>query len=158
MKAVSVKELKEELSLHSSKELLEICLRLARFKKENKELLTYILFESSDEISYVESIKEEIDQQFKHINKKSYYFIRKSVRKILLNIRKYARYSQKKETEIELLIYFCGKLNKFTPSIQKNTRLRNFYNKQIERIRKKVSFLHEDLQYDYGIELNVLNK
>jgi vacuolar-type H+-ATPase catalytic subunit A/Vma1 len=157
MKAVTVKELRQELSNRAPKELLELCLRLSKFKKENKELLTYLLFESSDEVSYVESVKREIDQQFEQVNKKSYYLIRKSVRKILLNIRKYIRYTQKKQTEIDLLIYFCAKLKKFTPAIQKNTRLRNIYNGQIETIRKKVSFLHEDLQYDYGIELNALN-
>jgi hypothetical protein len=157
MKAVTLKELRQELSNRAPKELLELCLRLSKFKKENKELLTYLLFESTDEVLYVESVKREIDQQFEQVNKKSYYLIRKSVRKILLNIRKYIRYTRKKQTEIDLLIYFCAKLKKFTPSIQENTRLRNLYNGQIETIRKKVSFLHEDLQYDYGIELNALN-
>jgi len=157
MKAVTVNELKQELNNRSPKELLGLCLRLSKFKKENKELLTYLLFESSDEASYIESVKSEIDQQFEQINKKSYYVIKKSLRKILLNTRKYIRYSQKKETEIDLLIYFCVKLRKFTPSIQKSTRLLNIYNGQIETIRKKLSFLHEDLQFDYGSELNALN-
>jgi hypothetical protein len=157
MKAVTVNELKQELYNRSPEELLGLCLRLSKFKKENKELLTYLLFESSNEASYIESVKSEIDQQFEQINKKSYYIIKRSLRKILLSTRKYIRYSQKKETEIDLLIYFCVKLKKFTPSIQKSTRLLNIYNGQIETIRKKVSFLHEDLQFDYGIELNALN-
>lgn len=157
MKAVTIKELKQELENIPPKELRELCLRLSRFKKENKELLTYLLFESSDELSYVESVKKEIDLQFEQINKKSYYFIKKCVRRILRNIRKYIRYSQKKQTEVDLLIYFCAKLKKLSPSIQKNTGLRNLYARQIETIRKKVSCLHEDLQYDYGIELDALN-
>lgn len=156
MKAVTVKELKQELNNRTPEELFELCLRLSKFKKENKELLTYLLFESSDEVSYVESVKSEIDLQFDQINKKSYYFIRKGVRKILSGIRKYSRYSQKKVTEIDLLIYFCAKLKKFTPSIQNNTGLLNLYTRQIEAIRKKVSALHEDLQYDYGVELEAL--
>jgi hypothetical protein len=156
MKAVTVKELKDELNNYTPKELRELCLRLARFKKENKELLTYLLFESSDETFYIESVKSEVDQQFEQINKKSHYLIKKSFRKILRGIKKYARYSQKKETEVELLVYFCARLKKFTPSIQKNTGLQNFYNRQIETIRKKVSLLHEDLQFDYGMELNAL--
>ena len=73
MKAVSVKELKEELRNRSQKELLELCLRLSVFKKENKELLTYLLFESYDETLYIESVKKEIDEQFLQINKKTYY-------------------------------------------------------------------------------------
>jgi len=130
---------------------------LSRFKKENKELLTYLLFESSSEALYIESVKREIDQQFELINKKSYYLIKKSLRKILRNIKKNSRYSLKKETEIDLLIYFCVKLKSFTPSIQKNTRLLNIYNGQIESIRKKLTFVHEDLQFDYETELNDLN-
>ena len=157
MKAVTVKELQQELNNCTPKELRELCLRLSKFKKENKELLTYLLFESSDEVSYVESVKREIDLQFEQINRKSYYFIKKCVRRILLIIRKYIRYSKKKETEIDLLIYFCVKLKKISPSIQTNTGLRNLYIRQIETIRKKISSLHEDLQYDYGIELNALN-
>ena len=157
MKAVTVKELKEELTNYTPKELRELCLRLARFKKENKELLTYLLFESSNEALYVESVKKEVDQQFEQINKKSHYLIKKSFRKILRIIRKYARYSQKKETEVELLVYFCTKIKKFTPSVQKNTGLQNFYNRLIETIRKKVSLLHEELQFDYGTELNALS-
>ena len=77
MKAVTVKEISQELLNLSPKELRDLCLRLSRFKKENKELLTYLLFESSDEASYIESVKKEIDQQFELVNKKSYYFIKK---------------------------------------------------------------------------------
>ena len=156
MKAVTVKELNQELSFRTSKELRELCLRLARFKKENKELLTYLLFESSDEESYIESVKNEVDQQFEKVNKKSWHLIKKSLRKILLNIRKYTRYSQNKKTEIDLLIYYCVKLKKFSPSIEKNSRLRKIYDLQVETIIKKISLLHEDLQFDYGIELNAL--
>lgn len=156
MKAVTVKELKQELNTRSAKELLELCLRLSKFKKENKELLTYLLFESSDEYLYVESVKKEIDWQFDQINKKTYYLIKKSVRKILNNTKKYIRYSQKKETEVELLIYFCTKLKNLTPPIQKSTKLQNLYNTQIAVIRKKITALHEDLKYDYGVELDAL--
>jgi hypothetical protein len=156
MKAVTIKDLKEELTNNTPKELRDLCLRLARFKKENKELLTYLLFESSDEAFYIEDVKKEVDEQFEIINRKSHYLIKKSFRKILRTIRKYARYSQKKETEVELLLYFCIKLKKFTPSIHKNSGLQNFYNKQIEAIRKKVTLLHEDLQFDYEIELENL--
>ena len=157
MKAVTIKELKEELANYSPKELRELCLRLARFKKENKELLTYLMFESSDESLYIEDVKKEIDEQFLQINKKSQYLIKKSFRKILRTIRKYSRYSPKKETEVVLLIYFCTRLKNFSPSIHKNTGLQNFYTRLIDSIRKKVKLLHEDLQFDFGTELNSLD-
>ena len=156
MKAVTVKEISQELLDLTPKELRDLCLRLSRFKKENKELLTYLLFESSDEASYVESVKKEIDLQFDKINKRSYYFIKKGLRRILFNTRKYIRYSQNKKTEIDLLIYYCSKMKEFTPSIQGNAALRNLYLRQIGTIREKLGSLHEDLQYDYGLVLKAL--
>ena len=58
MKPVTVSILKKELRQHSQQELIEICLQLAKFKKENKELLTYVLFDSRDEDEYIRAIKE----------------------------------------------------------------------------------------------------
>ncbi|MBQ4822558.1 hypothetical protein [Aquimarina sp. MMG016] len=156
MKTATVKELKTELGYRSRDELVDICLRLSRFKKENKELLTYLLFESTHEEGYIIGVKEEIDEQFELINTSSYYFIKKSVRKILRMIKKYIRYSKNKETEVELLLYFCQKLKDFKPSIKNNTVLLNIYYREINSIKKKVSTLHEDLQYDYLLELESL--
>ena len=76
MKAASIRELKLELSSRSQGELLELCLRLSKFKKENKELLTYLLYEASNEPAYVESVKREIEQLFEQVNKRNYYFIK----------------------------------------------------------------------------------
>ena len=79
MKAATVRELKLELSNRSSAELLELCLRLSKFKKENKELLTYLLYEASDEATYIHNIKGEIAEQFEQINRSSYYFIKEFI-------------------------------------------------------------------------------
>ena len=106
MKTATVKHIKDELKYTSQEELINLCLRLSRFKKENKELLTYLLFESGNEQGYIDSIKEETDEQFDQINTASYFYIKKSIRKILRNLKKYNRYSLNKETEVELLIYF----------------------------------------------------
>lgn len=156
MKAVSVVTIKKELQHRSSDELMQLCLRLSKFKKENKELLTYLLFEAHDESGYIETVKAEIDAQFEVINTNSYFYIKKSVRKILRNIKKYARYSLKKETEAELLLYFCQQLKAFKPSIKNNTTLINIYNRQLALAEKLVSGLHEDLQYDFGLEIEEL--
>ncbi|MDP3353474.1 MAG: hypothetical protein Q8S44_07020, partial [Flavobacteriaceae bacterium] len=60
MKIVTVKEIKTELSHHSTTELIEIILRLSKFKKNNKELLTYLLFEAENEEEFIKKIKIEI--------------------------------------------------------------------------------------------------
>ena len=156
MEIASIKTLKEELKHQSSAELLELCLKLIRFKKENKELLTYLLFEEHDEERYIESIKKEMDTLFDAINTKSYFFIRKSVRKILTNTKKHIRISKKKETEVVLLIYYCKKLKSMKPSINRSPRLQNILTTQVKLIEKIVLKLHEDLQYDYQLELDEL--
>jgi len=153
MKSATVREIKKELQERSPKEILELCLRLSRFKKENKELLTYLLFEASDEAMYIESVKEEIDEKFEKVNRKSPYFVKKSIRTILNHTKKYIRYSQNKETELELLIYFIQKLKSFQPSIHRNRKVETIYLRLIQECKKKTALLHEDLQYDYYREL-----
>ena len=153
MKAATVVQLKKELETLDSEQLKTLCLRLARFKLENKELLTYLLFESENESYYIEGIKETADLLFEEINTKSYFYIKKSVRKILRMLKKHARYSNKKETEIELLLYYCYKLKTFKPSISNNVTLTNIYLRQVDSIEKKIIKLHEDLQYDFNIQL-----
>ncbi len=149
MKAATVRELKTELAKYDQKQLIDICLRLSKFKKENKELLTYLLYEAENESGYIISIKEEIDIQFETINRKSFYLMKKSIRKIQRMAKKFIRYSQNKETEVEILIYFCQKLKNCQPSIDRSKALTNIYQKQVEYIQRKIKNLHEDLQYDY---------
>lgn len=156
MKAATVVQIKKELQHKNPEELLEVCLRLSKFKKENKELLTYLLFESDHEAGYIESVKAEMDEVFDEINTTSYFYIKKSVRKILRNVKKYIRYSGNKETEVQLLLYFCKKLKELSPSITKNTTLTNLYERQYLFIEKKLTGLHEDLQHDYSLMLKDL--
>lgn len=156
MKAATVRELKIELQRRSPEDLVALCLRLSKFKKENKELLTYLLYEAEDEEGYIISVKREMETQFSEINTKSFYFIKKGVRKILRTVKKYIRYSKKKETEVELLLYFCIQLRDMSPSINRNQVLKNLYLRELASIEKKLGALHEDLQYDYRMELDAL--
>ncbi len=156
MKPASISQIKNELKHKNPEETMELCLKLARFKKENKELLSYLLFEEHNELGFINDIKEEIDLEFSNINNSSYYYIKKSVRKILRTIKKYIRFSKKKETEVELLIYFCKKLRTMKPSIDNNLALFNIYYNQKVSVKKTIKKLHEDLQYDYEIEIEEL--
>lgn len=156
MKAATVSQLKKELKYKSSDELEALCLRLARFKKENKELLTYLIFESEDEANYVEQVKESITAGFDEINRSSIYFIKKSIRRILRETKKYIRYSSEKETEVVLLLFFCECLGNFRPSLRENRAMMNLLDRQLVLIKTKIKGLHEDLQYDYNKELKIL--
>ena len=153
MKAATINELKQELNVISPAALLEICLRLAKYKKDNKELISYLLFESHDEAAYINSVKNNMDEQFALINKTNLYFAKKSLRKILRTTGKYIRYTGSKQAEVELLLYFCTSLVNSGISINKNLPLKNLYQGQLKKINKVITTLHEDLQYDYLKEL-----
>ena len=153
MKASTIHEIKQELSALKPIELVDLCLRLGRFKKENKELLTYLLFEAHDEQGYINSIKNEIDELFETINLSHLYFAKKTLRKIVRIINKYCRYSGNKQTEIDLRIYFCKKLKASGIPFHRNTVISNLFESQLKKINTQLSFLHEDLQYDYLKEL-----
>ena len=156
MKAATIREIKQELGHKSEEELVVLCLRLAKFKKENKELLTYLLYEASNEEGYIDSIKREIDEQFELLNKRSVYLAKKGIRKILRTVKKYIRYSKKKETEVELLLYFCSCMAEMSSTMRRSQVLVNLYIRQIQAIKKKVKALHEDLQFDYELEIREL--
>lgn len=156
MKAATVHEIKQELRGRKTSELVEIALRLARFRKENKELLTYLLFEAHDESSYISSIKEEIDELFGTINLSHLYFAKKTLRKIVRVINKYCRYSGDKQTEVELRFYFCSRLKDSGIPFKRNPVISNLYASQLKKINVVLSTLHEDLQHDYSKDLELL--
>ena len=106
MKAATLNEIKQRLKELEKKELIEICHRLARFKKDNKELLTYLLFEEEDLPNYINQVKEEIDEGFTQVNTSNVYFAKKTIRKILRVANKHIRYAGSKTAEAEILLHY----------------------------------------------------
>ena len=156
MKAATIHELKQELINTPAEQLVELCVRLAKFKKENKELLTYLLFESFDEHAYIENIKTDMLQQFEEINTSSLYFVKKSLRKILRILSKYIRYTGSAEAEVKLILFLCTTLLNSGIPIEKNTVIKNMFQNQLKKISKAIALMHEDLQYEYVKELKQL--
>lgn len=153
MRAATIQEIKQELATLKPNTLTELCLRLARFKKENKELLTYLLFEAHNEQEYVKSVKQEIDDLFADMNQSHLYFAKKTLRKIIRVINKYCRYSNSKQTELELRLHFCTTLNASGIALHRNTVITNLFQSQLKKVYAVLDTLHEDLQYDYRREL-----
>ncbi|MBN1819691.1 MAG: hypothetical protein JW833_03200 [Prolixibacteraceae bacterium] len=158
METASISILKKELQLIPPEKVIEHCIRLAKYKKENKELLSYLLFEAANEQAFIKQVQGEIDGQFENLNSSSIYLAKKTVRKVLKTTNKYIRFSEHKTTEIELLIYFCKKLRKSGLPISRSRILRNLYQRQFERINKVLKMLHEDLQFDYKDDVEMLKK
>lgn len=156
MKTASIQELKQELLALKPAKLTELCLRLARFKKENKELLTFLLFEAHDEEAYVRSVKELIQEGFTELPKPNLYLSKKTLRKILRITNRYIKYAGSKTAEVSLLMYFCQQMKSSEIAYEKSTVLNNLYEAQLKKIRAALQTLHEDIQYDFLRELEDL--
>lgn len=149
MKAASASEIKKQLKTLEHKELVELCLRLSRYKKENKELLTFLLYEADDLPHYIGSVKEELDEIFAGVNTSSVFFAKKTIRKALRVANKYIRYAGEKTVEVDVLLHFCTNFKGLRLDWRKSTLLSRMYDNQIKKISAAVDTLHEDLQYDY---------
>jgi len=156
MKPATSNDIRQELKASSQSKLVELCLRLARFKKENKELLTYLLFEAHDIEAYIKNVKQQMDGDFAEINTSSLYYAKKSLRKILRLTNKHIRYTGNKQAEAELLIHYCETLKRSGIAFQKSNALNNLYHAQLKKIKAAVETMHEDLQYDYIRKLEKL--
>ncbi|MEP2772064.1 MAG: hypothetical protein ABJH05_07940 [Fulvivirga sp.] len=153
MKPASLPELRKELKTRDADEIMQICLRLARFKKDNKELLTYLLFDADNEAGYIEEIKYEIDDLMGEMNTSHIYYAKKSLRKIMRNLNKYIRYSGNKQTEVEILLYFAKAMRDSPVNLNRSSVLSNMYDRLIIKIEKALKSLHQDVQLDYKHEL-----
>ena len=149
MRSATIQEIKTELKTLPASELTELCLRLAKFKKDNKELLTYLLFESADETSFIAATKKEMDESFTELPKPNLYLTKKTLRKILRVTAKQIRYMSSPQAEVELLTYFCRKIHDTKIPLQDSPVLNNLYRQQLKKIRATIATLHEDLQYDF---------
>jgi predicted CopG family antitoxin len=148
MKTATIQEIKQELQALPQSELSDLLLKLARAKKENKELLTFLLFEAHDIEGYIEGVKKEMETAFLDINVSHVYFAKKTIRKVLRITNKYIRFSGSKQAEAELLIHFCKLVKDSGIKIDKNPALNNLYQNQLKKIEKAMDGLHEDMQYD----------
>ena len=131
MKSASVNEIKKELQHVDADTVKALCMRLAKYKKENKELLTYLLFEAHNEQNYIENVKEEINELFKTLPSSNTYLIKKTLRKILRFANKQIKYSGQKQTEVELRIFFCRKTKEARVPLNHSTVLFNLYQQQL---------------------------
>ena len=157
MKAATVYDIKEGLQGLPPAQVAELCLRLVKFKKENKELVTYLLFESQNQAGYIGELKTEMETEFAGINTSQVYFAKKSLRRILRNTNKQARYISSKAAEVELLLAYCQNLKASGLAGKKAPIIEKILHTQLAKVKKLIGTLHEDLQYDYQRLLDKLH-
>lgn len=156
MNTASLNEIKKEINTLDTETLAGLCMRLAKYKKENKELLNYLLFEADNEQAYTASVKETIDELFTDIPAPNLYLTKKTLRKILRFVNKQIKYSGISQTEIALRVYFCTKTKEARIPLTKSTVLFNLYQQQLNRIHTALAKLPEDLRSDYQREIENL--
>lgn len=156
MKAATVHEIKKELNTLESTTLVELCLRLAKFKQDNKALLTYLLYESQDEKAFIQGVKAELDEAMAELPVSQLYFYKKGLRRILRNLNKQIRYSGQPATELELRVSFLTGVRNSGVHLDKSPVLLNLYRQQLRNAHKVMAKLPEDLQFDYQADLQRL--
>ncbi len=157
MTTASLQEIKKELRTLEVDRLQDLCLRLAKYKKENKELLNYLLFEAHHEKAYIENVKEDMVELFGTVpSSRNVYLIKKSLRKVLRYTNRQIKYSGIKQTELELRIFFCTKMKEAEIPLHTGTVLYNLYQQQLKKIESTFAALPEDIRADYDRELNFI--
>ncbi|MCC6370870.1 MAG: hypothetical protein IT236_07700 [Bacteroidia bacterium] len=157
MKTGTIAEIKKELQELEPRQLVDLCIELARYKKDNKEFLGYLIFEAHDKATFMSEVKLQVDQQFAGIDRgNNLYYTKKSLRKILRQIVKYCRYLNDKGLAADLHLYFCYKLKESGIPFRKSQLLINLFEQELKKIKTLIAALHPDLQSDYTGELNQL--
>jgi hypothetical protein len=157
MKAAGLSELKKEFQLLAPGELIELLINIAKYKKDNKEYLGYLLFEAHNKNLFVKEIKKELDGHFAELGKQAnLYYVKKGLRKILRILNKYCKYLNDKALSAEVHIYFTGKLKNSGIAWHKSQLIVNLYAQQLKKINSFISGLHEDLQQDYLNDVDAL--
>ncbi len=144
----SLQQIKKEIQHLGAAQLTDLCIRLSKYKKENKELLAYLLFEAHDENAFIEKAKAEADELFRQLPANTYHMA-KALRKILRLNSKYTKFTGSKHTEIELLLHFGARYIQYADKRVAYKPLRFIFIRQIEKITALIQKLPEDLQADY---------
>lgn len=148
VESYGLQDIKKELQHLSSLQIADLCLRLARYKKENKELLAYLLFQADNQESFIEQIKAESGFMFSQLPVNSYNAA-KSMRKILRMLGKYIKFMGSKEAEISLLLNFCSNYLQYTDRKVSYKPMRLILTRQLLKLRTLIGKLHEDMQADF---------
>lgn len=154
--ANSLNEIKNSLKTLDAQELRMHLLRLAKYKKENKELLSFILYLEGDMNQFLKDVKHEMDEGFSALNTSTSYISAKGLRKVLKMVNKYIKFSADKNAEVEWLIHFCKKMKASPVRIGSSVVLTNLYNRQVERIYRALEHLHDDQRADFRQDFDAL--
>ena len=157
METPKLNTLKKELLKLPAQELVNCLTRLAKYKVENKELLNFLLFYQENTDDYITEIKQIIEDAFDGLPTSDYLKI-KVLRKAIRIMNKHLKFVAEKKQDTELLLFFCQIFIEKRVYRTKLRALQNLFIRQFMRLQKSIDKLEEDLQFDYGRELEELLK
>ena len=155
MNSPKLSELKKELGFKDTLALQTICLRLAKYKTENKELLHYLLFYEDRKDDYVAEVKSIMLAEFDDLHP-SIYYVTKQLRKLTRVMNKHIKYIADKNAETELALYFSELFINHPIANTSHKALIGLLFRQLKRVDKLLVKLEEDLAFDYQQQLDVL--
>jgi hypothetical protein len=157
MNSPKLAELKKELNYLELPEVKELCLRLAKYKTENKELLRYLLFYHDKKEVYVNEVKLLIINEFYDLHP-SIYYVSKQLRKLLRIINKHIKYIGEMDKECDIILCFCDEFIKHPIVTASQQALILLLFRQLKRANKIIPKLNEDLQFYYQQQFDGLIK
>lgn len=149
MRIPSLAEIKRELSHLNEKELMEYIVDLSKFSRDNKSYLYFKLYGRDQPQLYIQSVQEELENEFQSARGDHSYYAKKSAQKIRRKMNKLIKLSKDKTDQLEVLLFFCEKMMEYGYRKHNNQVIENLYMSQLAKAEKIINGLHEDLQFDY---------
>lgn len=155
MESPKLNNIRKEINHLPKEVLVDYCLKIAKYKTENKEFLNYLLFYSDNAELYITEIKKIIDEGFNELPY-SDYTATKVLRKLTRIMNKHIKFIADKSYELELALYFCTQfIDKSSPKTHHKPLIALLF-RQLKRIEKLIPKLDEDLQFDFQSEFDLV--
>lgn len=153
MDSPKLSNIRKEINELPKEILAEYCLKIAKYKTENKEFFNYLLFYSDNTAGYINEVKMIIDEGFDSLTYSDYNST-KVLRKLTRLMNKHIKFIAEKPSEIELALYFCSQfIDKGSPKTSHKPLIGLLF-RQLKRIERIIPKLNEDLQFDYQNEFD----
>ncbi|MEX1190271.1 MAG: hypothetical protein WED33_13510 [Bacteroidia bacterium] len=146
--SLKLNDLKKDLGGLPQPELVQVVLRLARLKIENKELIHYLLYYAHDSSAYVEVLMPEVLDPFEQEFLNS-YALSKRLRKSMRVIAKYLRFTSDRAGESELLLAVVSKYLATYRYEYRHAALSRIIVRCLKKTHDNFEKIHEDYRADY---------
>jgi len=158
MKPATLVQIRKELETISPQRLMALTLRLIKLKSENKEFVSYLLFDEDQLSEYLADLKFEISEVLDGASFTQPLIAKKALRKCQKYITKHAKYMGSKDAEAELYMFLLRKIHEKGINRYTHRAIQLIYLRIIEKTKKLLPTIHNDLRGDFEIEILNLSK